>query len=105
MRQRTRGQQALAALSSGDEREEVMDRAAKFLNDEPSAWAAASNEQRNAFARLLFEDVRIKDDWVRAIQPQPSFMPFFKLEYQARRLSSGSDGIRTRGLSLDRAAC
>lgn len=88
-----------------NKRDEVLERAAAFLGDVPAAWMAATDGQRNAPAWLLFREVRIKDDWVVAVGPQPSFAPFFELDCQARRLSGGSDGIRTRDLSLDRAAC
>ncbi len=93
------------ALRNADEWESILDHAAKFLSDLPAAWRAADDAQRNALARMLFVQVRIKDNWVAAVEPQPSFAPFFNLDCQTRRLSGGSDGIRTRGLSLDRAAC
>ena len=89
----------------GDDLGAALERTATFLADLPDAWAVAAPEQRNALARLLFAQVRIKDEWVVAVEPQPTFAPFFALDCQARRLSGGSDGIRTRGLCLDRAAC
>ena len=75
--QRERLRQALEGLASGEELDKVLDRAAAFLNDVSSAWAVASDEQRNTLARLLLEEIRMKDDWVLAVQPQPSFAPFF----------------------------
>ncbi len=105
LERRGRLQQSLNALKPDREIEDTLERAANFLADLPTAWHAASDEQRNALARLLFEEVRIKNEWVAAVKPQPTFAPFFDLDCQARRLSSGSDGIRTRDLSLDRAAC
>jgi len=56
-------------------------------------------------ARLLFEEVHIKDEWVAAVKPQPTFAPFFALDCQARRLSGGSDGIRTRTVEFPRTRC
>ena len=38
---------------------------------------AASPEQRNALARLVFESIEIEDDRVTAVVPQPEFAPFF----------------------------
>ena len=92
-------------LRDADEWEGILGQAAAFLSDLPAAWRAADGAQRNALARMLFVQVRIKDDWVAAVEPQPSFAPFFSWDCQVRRLSGGSDGIRTRDLSLDRAAC
>ena len=98
-------QQSLLHLRADAERDGALERAAMFLTDLPAAWRAGSDARRNALARLLFEEVKIKDDWIAAVWPQSSFAPFFDLDCQARRLSGGSDGIRTRDLSLDRAAC
>ena len=78
----------------------ALERAAAFLADLPAAWRAADDAQRNALARLLFQEVRVKDDWVAAVVPQPSFAPFFDWDCQARRLSGGSDGLRSRGCIL-----
>jgi hypothetical protein len=64
-------------LRETDEWEAVLARAAAFLNDLPAAWRAADGAQRNALARMLFAQIRIKDDWVAAVEPQPSFAPFF----------------------------
>src|SRR5207253_1137888 len=50
---------------------------AAFLRDLPAAWEAASQEQRNALARLVFQAVKITDDQVTAVLPQPDFAPFF----------------------------
>ena len=105
LERRDRLQQTLNALKPDRELEETLERSAGFLADLPAAWHAATDEQRNSLARLLFEEVRIKDEWVAAVKPQPTFASFFDLDCQSRRLSSGSDGIRTRDLSLDRAAC
>ena len=105
LERRERLQRTMDGLRTDNQRDEALERAAAFLDDVPAAWLAATDAQRNALARLLFREVRIKDDSVVAVGPQPSFAPFFELDCQARRLSGGSDGIRTRGLSLDRAAC
>jgi site-specific DNA recombinase len=82
----------LSGLRVGNELDAALEQAAAFLSDIPAAWRAASNQQRNALARLLFEQIRIKDNWVVAVQPQPEFTPFFDLDCQIRRLSGGSDG-------------
>ena len=56
---------------------EVLVQAATFLKDLPAAWEAATPEQRNALARLVFESIEIEDDRVIAVVPQPDFAPFF----------------------------
>ena len=40
--------------------------------------------------------MHIKNDWVVAVKPQPTFAPFFALDYQVRHLSGGSDGLCAR---------
>jgi hypothetical protein len=49
---------------------------------------------------MLFAQIRIKDDWVAAVELQPSFAPFFRWDFQVRRLSGGSDGDRSVGCIL-----
>jgi hypothetical protein len=88
------------AVRETDEWEAVLARAAAFLSDLPAAWRAADGAQCNALARMLFASIRIKDDWVEAVEPQPSFAPFFSWDCQVRRLSGGSDGDRGRVLEL-----
>jgi DNA invertase Pin-like site-specific DNA recombinase len=83
-------------LRETDEWEAILAKAAAFLSDLPAAWRAADDAQRNALARMLFVQIRIKDEWVAAVEPQPSFAPFFSWDCQVRRLSGGSDGDRCR---------
>src|SRR5215213_8343051 len=92
LERRERLQRARDHLRPEEERDGTLERAAEFLGDVPAAWRAATDAQRNALARLLFSEVRIKDDWVVAVGPQPSFAPFFDLDCQTRRLSGASDG-------------
>jgi hypothetical protein len=70
----------------------VPGRTAAFLGDLREAWRTADDAQRDALTRMLFVQVRIKVDWVAAVEPQPSFAPFFSWDCQVRRLSGGSDG-------------
>src|SRR5262249_27251304 len=117
--QRDRIQTELAALRTTTDRAAILAQAAAFLRDLPAAWDAATPEQRNDLARLVFQSVEIADDRVVAVIPTADFAPFFNLvednktgrlvlsapERQVSVLAGGSDGIRTRDLSLDRAAC
>src|SRR5918996_5923341 len=77
-----------------------MARAAAFLIDLPAAWRVAVAAQWNALAKMLFAQIHIKDHWVAAVEPQPSFAPFFNWDCQARRLSGGSEGHCFRGCTL-----
>jgi len=102
---RERLQREIDALRTEDEFGATLERAATLLADIPTLWASADQAQKNALARMLFAEIHVKDAWIVAVKPQPTFAPFFTLDCQARRLSGGSDGARTRGLCLDRAAC
>jgi hypothetical protein len=80
--------------------EDVARRLTGFLADLPSAWAVATPEERNRLARQLFAEAVIENRTVVAVKPRPELLPFF-----VDLFIGGSDGIRTRDLSLDRAAC
>jgi hypothetical protein len=93
------------SLRDADEWEGILAQAAVFLSDLPAAWRAADDSQRNALARMLFVQIRIKDDWVAARRPQPNFAPFFQWDCQVRCLSGGSDGDRSRNSGNLTAIC
>lgn len=80
--------------------EDVAQRLAAFLVDLPSAWAVATLEERNILARQLFVEAVVENRTVVTVKPRPELRPFF-----VNLFIGGSDGIRTRDLSLDRAAC
>ena len=116
--QRDHIERELALLKGTTDYASSVAQAAALLRDLPAAWDRATAEQRNDLARLVFQSVEIKEDRVVAVLPTPEFAPFFNLveETETGRLvlsapdrqdvlSGGSDGIRTRDLSLDRAAC
>jgi hypothetical protein len=84
------------------------------------AWSARRVfEHRIELARLVLESVETRDDRVVAFTAQPDLAPFFIVRANENTpadlpgcqpnvngfASSGSDGIRTRDLGLDRAAC
>jgi hypothetical protein len=87
-------------LPSESELDEALERGAEFLGDLPAAWRAATDELRNALARLLLEDVRTKDDYVVTSKPQLSVALFSNLVCQARRLSGRSDESSSHDGSL-----
>ena len=103
--ERERLQGELATMRGAGDYATALAGMATFLRDLPAAWRAADGAERNRIARLIFQAVEIKDDRVEAVVPQPDFVPFFALACQGSVGSCGSDGIRTRDLSLDRAAC
>lgn len=75
------------------------------IGDVAKSWELATQEQRNRLARELFEATPIGNEKVVAMRPRPELIAFFTLDRQARVCPGGSDGIRTRDLCLDRAAC
>lgn len=109
--ERERLQRELATLTAQDEgAHDQLGAFAELIGNIGQTWEEADSEQRNRMARLLFEEVVINDERVMAVKPRPELAAFFALDGQHRGLSSyactgGSDGIRTRGLCLDRAAC
>jgi hypothetical protein len=52
-----------------------------FLKSMATAWKEASDEQRNAIARQLFNEIWIKDKEVIAVKPRPELESFFQLSY------------------------
>ena len=72
---------------------EHLDKLAQFLADVPSAWEAATQEQRNKLARTLFDQVWLQDKAVVAVKPRPELEPFFRLTRIHRR--TPMDGVRT----------
>ena len=55
-------------------------------------------EERKQLIQTIFDAVYSKDKEVVAIRPKPEY-------YDLLSVTGGDDGIRTRGLGLDRAAC
>jgi hypothetical protein len=98
-------QAALRALAPADDRAAQLAELAALLANAAQAWAVASQAERNRIAQLIFEQVWVQKDEVVAVKPRPELQPFFALDCHTRGGTGGSDGIRTRGLCLDRAAC
>ncbi len=80
----------------------VAGRLAAYLADLAAAWRDATPEERNRIARQLFAEAVVENRTVVAVKPRPDLLPFFRT---VKWCVGGSDGIRTRDLSLDRAAC
>ena len=106
----------LAALPAAtSSKKETLKRLASYLQNVGVAWRDANQEQRNRLAKTIFEGIRIEDRTIKGVTPHIEFTPLLVLnDYQNKNLhpecqgggrKCGSDGIRTRGLGLDRAAC
>ena len=99
----------LAALpAGGNPEDDAGRRLSGFLADVGSAWRVASPAERNKLARELFGTVVVRNRTAVAVVPRPDLRPFFALlavNPEPGSCNGGSDGIRTRDLSLDRAAC
>jgi hypothetical protein len=75
---------------------EHLEKMAQFLADVPSAWAAATPEQRNKLTRCLFNQVWLKDKKVIAVKPVPELEPFFRLNYEEFCKNNIEDEVSTR---------
>ena len=111
--QRSAVQDRIALLPSGQDQDDATGRRlADFLANVSRAWAVATPEERNKLARQLFGSVVISNSTAVAIVPRPDLLPFLSIlphsevvTQGGKECYGGSDGIRTRDLSLDRAAC
>jgi hypothetical protein len=114
--ERDKLQAEIASSCESTDYAEVVGKAAAFLRDLPKAWMSATSDQRNALARIIFQEVEITDRQVSAVIPMPDFAPFFNLSLvdnetglantaapkrAAKVIRGGSDGGRTRDLRVD----
>ena len=97
--------------------EETFD-AGEFLKSLAEVWDAATEVERQEIVRTVLEKVLVDTSTtdVIAFKPRRPFLPLFATHPHLKEkdgliypsfmdTKSGSDGIRTRDLSLDRAAC
>ncbi len=78
-----------------------IDQASKALQDFTLFWQKESDPaNKRQFLSLVFDGVWLDDHRVIAVQPKPSFLPFFQTQHRkAPKLAGvndGSDGGRTR---------
>lgn len=93
----------LAAMpAEGESPARLAEHLADYLADMADLWGKSTVEERNRIARLLFAEAVVENRTVVAVKPRPELLPFFRT---VTWCVGGSDGIRTRDLSLDRAAC
>lgn len=119
--QRDQVQMELAALPpSITSQKETVERLANYLQSIGKAWREGNQEQKQRLAQTLFNSNRVENDTIKGVTPQIEFTPLLvlnqleqmsslrndePLEKAQKSSRSGSDGIRTRGLFLDREAC
>ena len=86
-----------------------LDQAGKVLEDFTIFWTNETDPaNKRQFLSLIFDGVWLDDGRVVAVQPKPSFLPFFENRREETAggagVKYGSDGTRTRDLCRDRAA-
>ena len=67
-------------------------------------WNRTLPTERKRLLRLIVEAVFVRGNAIVAFQPTITFTPFLRGK-EGSCCSCGSDGVRTRDLGLDRAAC
>ena len=77
--ERDRLRRELVALQDDDTAGALIEATAALLADIRATWAVADQAQRNQLARLLFQEVHLRDHEVAALVPTPEFAPFFHL--------------------------
>jgi hypothetical protein len=86
-----------------------IDQASKVLEDFTIFWTTETDPgAKRQFLGLVFAGVWLEELRVVAVQPRPSFLPFFEGRHEGAGpeagVNDGSDGTRTRDLCRDRAA-
>ena len=82
----------LKVLTPTSQGVEHLERLAEFLADVPTAWDAATQEQRNKLARCLFDQVWLQDKTVVTVKPRPELELFFRLNYEDFSQQNIEDG-------------
>ena len=73
------------------------------LKEKLSSWHSTLPIDKKRQLRLVIETIWLQDNAIVALQPLPAFLPLFSQKQGSCK--SDPDGIRTRDLGLDRAAC
>ena len=96
----------LAGLRGAEEQQAVLERTAAFLADLSAAWAAANQEQ-TSWHGCCSRRSRSKTNGSWRSHHDPNSRPSLcSTGASVKKVNRcGSDGIRTRDLGLDRAAC
>ena len=82
----------LNQLSPMDGKIGELKRLAQFLANVADAWTAASEEQKNKLANVLFDKIEFGSGGkVLAVKPKTELEPFFRLSYEHHAKDIGSD--------------
>ena len=86
-----------------------LDHAQQVLEDFTVFWQREQDpDAKRRFLSLIFQGIWLDENRVVAVQPKPSFLPFFENQRPKSAAGAGvkygSDGTRTRDLCRDRAA-
>jgi site-specific DNA recombinase len=84
-----------------------LDQARTVLEDFTIFWQNETDPNaKRHFLHLIFDGIWIENSRIVAVQPKPSFLPFFEHKDSAAKagVNDGSDGTRTRDLRRDRPA-
>ena len=73
------------------------------LKEKLSSWNSTLSIDKKRQLRLVLETVWLQNNAIVALQPTLAFLPLFSQKQGS--CNCGPDGIRTRDLGLDRAAC
>ena len=68
-------------------------------------WARALPVEKRKLLRFALAAAFVRGNTLVAIQPTPALFPLMSRSLEESQSRCGDDGIRTRGLGLDRAAC
>ena len=74
--------QQLGKLTPPAKGSENLETLAQFLADVPAAWNIATPEQKSKLARVLFDQVWIRNKEVVGVKPRPELEPLFRLNYE-----------------------
>ena len=76
----------------------------KKVQETYANWTKLSTIEQKRLLRLAIEAIFVRENALVAVQPTFAFLPLFTTFFEGCS-KSGPDGIRTRDLGLDRAAC
>ena len=95
--QKAEVQDQLDSLSVPEADETRLEALAHFLSNAGELWRSSTQEERNAIARTLFEQIKVKDSKVVAIKPVQAVEPFFRVSYECQQKDLRCDPDRGRG--------
>ncbi len=86
-------EQELRKLNPVNNSGEILSALSSLLANAAKAWHDASQEQRNALGRQLFEEVWIEGRQVVAVKPRPELESFFSLSYEESKKKASESAV------------